>query len=139
MRKVRARKFVQGVMAGKSMKRAALAAGYPESIANHPGAKIIPHTIDEFRAELQRRIPIEKLSQRIAEGLDAKETKFFQHEGKVVETREVIAWAERRQYADLAATLKGLAVKEQEETEIHANAVILLKINLVKPNGNGAC
>jgi len=32
---------------------------------------------------------------------------FFAHEGKVTEERQVIAWAERRQYAELAAKYGG--------------------------------
>ena len=36
------------------------------------------------------------------------ETKFFQKDGEVVQTRTVIAWSERRMYCELAARLKGL-------------------------------
>jgi hypothetical protein len=48
-------------------------------------------------------VPAHKLAQRIAEGVDAKETVFFQREGRVIETRDVIAWGERRRYVQLAA------------------------------------
>src|SRR5713226_1622137 len=78
------RRFVKGLIAGKSMRRAALDAGYTESMADNAGQKIMPYAIAEFRAELQKRIPIGLLTQRIREGLDAEETKFFQQNGKVM-------------------------------------------------------
>ncbi len=37
----------------------------------------------------------------------ATETKFFSHEGLVQDQREVPAWSERRQYAELAAEYGG--------------------------------
>ena len=37
----------------------------------------------------------------------ATETKFFSHEGIVQDKREVPAWSERRQYAELAAEYGG--------------------------------
>lgn len=49
----------------------------------------------------------EIIARTIKAGLKAKETKFFQHEGVVVEEREVIDYSERREHAKLAAQLKG--------------------------------
>ena len=51
---------------------------------------------------------------RIREGLDAVETKFFVHEGKVVSTHTVVDWRERRQYVELAARFGGYYVDRQE-------------------------
>lgn len=56
----------------------------------------------------------EKLAQRIAEGLDATEIKFFQHEGKVIQTVEVVDWEQRRKYIELAVKYAGYYVDKRE-------------------------
>jgi phage terminase small subunit len=96
-------KYVAGVMKGKSKKQAATDAGYAESTAENARAKIEDKDVlAAFAHIIQKACPADKLAQRIAEGLDATETKFFQKDGVVIETRDVIAWDERRQYCELA-------------------------------------
>jgi phage terminase small subunit len=108
------RRFVKGLMGGKSTRRAALDAGYTQNMADKAGEKIMPNAIAEFRAELRKRISLTKLSQRIAEGLDAKETKLAQHKGKFTGRRDLVAFGERREYTELAARLMGLADEKVE-------------------------
>ena len=48
----------------------------------------------------------EKLAQRVAEGIDAKETKFFQHNGRVKETCQVIDYEKRHKYITTALEVK---------------------------------
>ena len=55
-----------------------------------------------------------KVAERIKEGLDAMESKFFAKDGEVITTKEVVAWGERRQYAGLAMEAAGI-VKAKEE------------------------
>lgn len=45
----------------------------------------------------------EKVKLKIIEGLDAKETKFFAHEGKVTDRRDVQAWAIQAKFTEMAA------------------------------------
>ena len=52
---------------------------------------------------------LEHVAGRIKEGLDAQETKFFQKDGLVTDSRDVIAWSERREYAALAMAALGIA------------------------------
>ena len=52
---------------------------------------------------------LEIVANRIKEGLDAQETKFFQKDGVVTDSRDVIAWSERREYAALAMAALGIA------------------------------
>ena len=47
------------------------------------------------------------LLKKLNEGLDAKDTKFFQEKGVVKDTRDVVAWGERRQYLGMALELRG--------------------------------
>jgi|SRR6185312_15027665 len=101
---VRQRKYAQGRAKGKSRKDAAEEAGYAPSVARDAKRKIENETFREAFSELIRsKIPAEKIAQRIQEGMDAMETKFFQFKGDVVDQRDVIAWSERRAYAELAA------------------------------------
>jgi hypothetical protein len=51
----------------------------------------------------------------IVEGLDAVETKCFQHEGRITETLTVPDYRTRRFYADLILKLKGWDVPPVEE------------------------
>jgi hypothetical protein len=105
--KPRQAKLLQGIIeGGKSVFAAAIDAGYSPNTAQHPSDLLDTSAMRKALAHLLA--PAEKIAQRINEGLDAMETKFFQFQGTVSDTRDVIAWSERRQYAELAARLKGL-------------------------------
>jgi hypothetical protein len=69
------RRFVADLIEGKSMRKSALEAGYTQSMADNAGQKILPGAREEFQEELARRVPHDKLVQRIVEALNAKETK----------------------------------------------------------------
>lgn len=56
-----------------------------------------------------------KIKQKIMEGMEAKETKFFAYQGEVVETREVEALETQRRYVDMGAKVKGLYAPEKHE------------------------
>lgn len=99
--------FVEGLAGGKSARRAALDAGYAESTAAHADRDILPAAERNFQDIVRRHLPAEKVVERIAAGLDAKETKFATFEGKITDSRDTIAWGERRMYAELAAKLGG--------------------------------
>ncbi len=124
---VRRQRFVEALVDGKSMRQAALAAGYSESMAATACRDIMPQTREAFKRAMHHRISIGKLSDTIAAGLDANETKFFQFEGQVTDHRDVVAWSERREYAKLAANLMSLeSPKEQSEgsTNIEVNLMV---------------
>lgn len=107
--------YVEGVVAGKSRRRAALDAGYSLSSANNPGHNIERGRVREAFAELIRAtVPPELIVQRIREGLDAVEIKVFQHEGGVLYSKPLVNWSERRQYVELAARFGGYYVDKRE-------------------------
>lgn len=110
------RRFVKGLVAGKSMRRAALDAGYTQAMADNAGQKILPGVRSEFREALALAIPISHLVKRIAEGLNSHETKLAQFEGTFVDQRTLVSWGERRRYAELAAKLLGYLVDRLELT-----------------------
>jgi hypothetical protein len=74
-------------------------------MAKNASHRIMRGAREEFQAELERKLPRKKLIRRIVEGLDAKETKLAQYEGKYTDSRNLIAGEVRRRYAELAARL----------------------------------
>jgi len=115
---------------GKNKLEAALAAGFSKAMARNAAAKI--ETADvrtAFRELMQAVAPAHKIAQRIAEGLDATETKFFQHEGMVTDSREAVAWSERRQYAELAAKYGGHVEEKTPGTNVQV-AVPMLSLKI---------
>lgn len=100
--------YMQGRLDGKSKKQAALDAGFSKTMANHAADKIeTPDVRAAFARLVREMIPPGQIAQVLSEGMAATETKFFTHEGVVQDQREVPAWSERRQYAELAAEYGG--------------------------------
>lgn len=56
-----------------------------------------------------------RIKRKIVAGMEAKETRFFAHQGKVVETREVKAHEIQRRYVDMACKVKDLYAPEKHE------------------------
>jgi len=128
----RKRAYIQGRIEGKSKRQAALDAGFSESMANHATDKIETRDVREAFTRLVREmVPAEQIAKTIAEGMAATETKFFAHEGIVQDHREVPAWSERRQYAELAAAYGGYQTRDKEERS--GGGVILLFGDPPKP------
>jgi len=120
------------------MRRAALDAGYSLAMANDAGRKILPRVADEFSAELEKAIPNALLVRRIAEGLNATETKFAQKNGQFTSTRKLIAWDTRRRYVELTAKLLGYLVDRVQlgGSEDDPPLVFDFNVNFVDEPGN---
>lgn len=120
--------LLEGLVEGKSVRAAALDAGYSPNTAQHPSDLL--DTIAMREAMSRLLASPEKIAQRINEGLDAVETKFFQFEGIVTDHRDVVAWSERRMYADLAAELKGMKRSQKVEGGNTTNVVRVSFVNV---------
>ena len=111
----RQRMYVNGIAAGRTKKEAAIAAGYSESSAKNAAAIIERGAVKEaFQELIQQTIPVEKITERLAEGLDAMETRCFVHEGGLIYSRPMVNFTERRHYLELAARYGGYYVDRQE-------------------------
>jgi hypothetical protein len=113
-------------MEGKSRRASALAAGYSEAMANHPDKIETQNVREAFAVLIRETIPPERIAQVIIDGIGAKETKFFSHEGKVQDSREVVAWSERRQYAELAAEYGGYHLPEKSDSKPVGGVILIL-------------
>lgn len=112
---LRQRKYVQGVVDGKTKKHAALEAGYSVSAAENAAAIIEGSDVcAAFEKLIRHNVDPKKIAQRLAEGLDATETKVFQHNGEVTLTCDVVDYEQRRKYIALAAKLGGYHVDREE-------------------------
>ena len=54
------------------------------------------------------------------------DTKFFSSEGSVTDSRDVIAWSERRAYAEMAASYGGYFVPEKGDREQGGGVILIL-------------
>jgi hypothetical protein len=99
----RRREYLDNRARGDSKKDAATKAGFSASMARNAKEKIEKPIAGELARAIQARIPIEKIVQRIDEGLDAVETKVISHLGTVTDYIDLVAWTERREYAAMAA------------------------------------
>lgn len=98
-------RFVEGLAGGKSARRAALDAGYSESSAAHATTEIMPVVERAFGEVIRRAIPVERLVQRLDEGLDAVEVKVASFEGKITDQKTFADYGERRACAELIVKL----------------------------------
>lgn len=118
---LRQAQYVKGLGNGLSRRQAAIDAGYSIHSANDASRAIEKPKVKQAFAKLMRqRIPAHKIAQRIAEGLDATETKFFAYEGRITDQAECTDWASRKQYAELAAKYGGYHedAKESSSTAV---------------------
>lgn len=99
--------LIAGIVEGKSTRQAALDAGYSERMANHPSDLL---SSDVLRSFLQKRLSLEKIADRIDEGMDAELSESIVIGRKGMEkvlTNTYPNYPERRQSAALAAKLIG--------------------------------
>ncbi len=111
------RKWLKAYLKSGNATEAARQAGYQaksdtafEQIGFQNVRKLQPHIarwIDEHELSETR------LKELLIQGLTAKETKFFQHEGEVVTEREVVAWGPRRAFLDMALRVRGMYAAEK--------------------------
>lgn len=98
-------KLIAGIVEGKSTRQAALDAGYTQHTAAHPDELL---STEAVRVGLARLIaPLEKIAQRVNEGLDAEITEFAKFEGRITDRVNCVDFGQRLKYAELAARFKG--------------------------------
>jgi hypothetical protein len=117
------RKFGENIIKGMAIRAAALAAGYSNGMVDHAMPKLGADARAAFRMSLDEHLPLGKIAAKVAEGADAFDTKFFQFEGKVTDTANVIAWGERREYLKLACNLLGISTERVEHTGADGEAI----------------
>lgn len=134
----RQRKYVAGAMSGKTPRQAALDAGYSPSVAQTASKTInkTPAVRALFILALEKAgITDEMLAQRLHDGLNATETKLAQKDGVFQDSRELIAFPERRATVELVARLRGLMV-EKTESELTFPEGMSVAVSYVRPGND---
>jgi hypothetical protein len=109
--------FVQGKMDAKSSSQAAPDPGYAESTACRADAQIANKpAVRKLFAELMEQAGLtdSKLALRLNEGIDAKQVKLAQHDGKFTDARTFPDFRTRHDYLELVLKLKGHLSDEHE-------------------------
>jgi phage terminase small subunit len=123
---LRQRKYIDGVTKGMTRTEALRYAQYSET--TRPSSVENASIKAAFARLVKRAVPAHVLAQRIAEGLNAEETKFFQKDGVITDQANVIAWSERREYAKLAAQWAGYSdAAENAKSPVNVGVQVLVE------------
>lgn len=110
----RIRKVIEAMIENpdSTLKAAGMKAGFPEkSAASQARTALKSAGAQElFRRAMKKHKVLrdDGLATKLAEGMDATVTKFFAHEGQVVDERECVDFGARHSYLALATRLAGL-------------------------------
>ena len=116
---VRERKVVKAKVKGKTNEAALLEAGYAATTARHKGSQKIKELQPAITALMDKMGLTDKyLLSTLKEELEAEETKFFQHEGKVTDERNAVCHDARLNALDKAFKLKGSYATEKLEGKL---------------------
>lgn len=102
-----------------TLNEAGLKAGYAPGSARHHAHRALNSQAmrEEFLEEFQKHRSFKKKAfvDKLAKGTEANETKFFAHEGQVVDERTVENWSARGYFMGLSAKLMGLEPSHKSE------------------------
>lgn len=118
--RVRHKKVLAALIAGKTQRDALRDGGYPETTVRHAAHEVIAGMRKTVASELKRQLPIRKLVQVMVAGLDATRQEAFldQKSGRVVLGPPQIDFDQRRRSAELLCKVLGL---QQTRVEVAAN------------------
>lgn len=100
-------RYIRALSKGCTKQEAALQAGYSPTTAKNAHSIETPDVKAAFAEVMRKKISARRIAEKISKGMDAKETKFFADKGIVIDSREVEAWGEQRQFTDMAARYGG--------------------------------
>ena len=129
-------KAALGVAEGKPVRQVMREIGYSDSTADKRPSVLtakpeFQEQVGRIRAAMVEKDKqvFERVATVMLDGLKAEETKFFQHEGEVTDQKNVIAWGERRQYAELISRLFGeLNPKDDQGQRVPLNLLQIFQI-----------
>lgn len=106
-------KLLAGLSSGMSISEAGRHAGYSFPQASNRAYRILQQKVPELLEGLG--FPIEVVLKKVAGKMEAKETKFFAHQGIVLDTREVDAHGVQLEAAQTLGRWCGLDGKAQSD------------------------
>jgi len=150
-------RFLKELPNASSRADAARKAGYTTHRADQAGYQALKQIEGQMNGLLERHDLTDDavIEKYLVPLMNAKETKFFAHEGKVVSTREVKAWGPRAKGLDTFSMIRGWYKQEAENVATGVTVIInaanrpprdpseriivppALLGNGIPPNGNG--
>ena len=118
--------YVRAYLEGKSKRQAALSAGYSLAMANHPEKIETADVQNVLMAFVRMAIPAERIAEVLNDGLGATKSVFLAKKGGEMEERHVPDFAERRQYAQLAAEYGAYHTAKKVEGEGSGRVILIL-------------
>lgn len=112
---------------------AAKAAGF-QSKNKHGLTKVGQRCLRKLRPHIKRwlddvGLSEEKIRMKIMQGLDCRETRFFSHLGNVTDERDVIPWAIRAKFYELAARTTDGMMKDRQKGDGVGNVTVVINNN----------
>lgn len=112
---MRQRRFARALIDGKSRRQAAIAAGYPESMADSATSlqRITKSVQHQFAAELEKQLSVKDMVREMVEGTHADKIEAFLDikTGQVVYSKPLPDYHARHKYLQLLSQLTGLIVR----------------------------
>jgi hypothetical protein len=103
---IKQKKLVEALAVAKNQTEAGQMAGYATKLATSNALNRIRVNAPEVLEQLGFSLEV-VIDKYLRPGLEAKQTKFFAHQGKVVGTRNVINWNARHRYLDMCFKITG--------------------------------
>lgn len=124
------RKLVRALASGKSLTQAALEAGYSSKCPAQCGYQALKRIgLSTSQVLDSHGLNVNALIHKyLKPALEANETKFFQKDGIVTDTRDVVAWGPRLQALENAFRLHGAYAPEESKAE---SKPFELKVNII--------
>lgn len=121
----RERALLKNLSKGMSITDAALQSGYSKKYAGQCGSQAIENIrIKAPQLLAKHGLDDDTLIEKyLKPALEANETEFAKFEGKITDSREVIAWGPRLQALDMTAKIRGLYVQPAEQSTINLRDV----------------
>lgn len=119
--RLRRRKTLRGLMAGQSIKDAAIAAGYAEGSARHSSVDIMNGIREEFATELDKQLPRQAMIAeliKLALSATKKERIYNNKTGEICEYEDVDSFA-RIKATELLGKFGGLLIRREESRVSH--------------------
>ena len=138
-RNIRAKQIIEALIEGKNIKQAGISVGYSPQSAGQQACEVLKHpeTKRTFAHVMEKAgISDDFLAEKIRSLMDAKETKFFQKDGMVIETHDVDALETQRKTTELATKLKG-HLKDRSEIDVNIGLMAMVVAAVKTDQGTG--
>jgi hypothetical protein len=129
---IKQKKLVEALAVAENQTEAGRMAGYATKQATSNALNRIRVNAPEVLEQLGFSLEV-VIDKYFRPGLEAKEAKFFAHQGKIVSTRNVINWNARHRYLDTYLKITGAYQHAADSNDPRDAAAFTLNLALIDP------